>query len=378
VLFLEDNPGDVRLIEEALRGVVGRARFTLEHVDRLSKALARLAEGGIDVLLTDLLVPDSRGLETLTKELAQKPAVPIVVLTGTYDEGLGIEAVRAGAQDHLIKERLDGEGLARALQYAVERGRAEAALRRAYEDLRQAHEALKSTQLELIQAAKMQSVGRLAAGVAHEVKNPLAIILVGVNYLANHLGPLNGRFSQVLHDVQDAVHRADVVINGLLDFSSSHTLELRSDSLNDVIEQALLLVKHELSSGRLEVVKQLAPELPPVRIDRQKIQQALVNLLMNAIQAMPPGGTVTLTTSFDPTASDVVVDVADTGTGIPADKLQKIFEPFFTTKPTGQGTGLGLTVTRRIVGLHGGSIEIANRPEGGVRARLIFPLSPAR
>lgn len=134
LLLLEDNPGDSRLIEEALREGLG-TEFELERVERLSAALERLRAGGIDVVLTDLSVPDSRGLDTLLKQQELAPHLPIVVLTGTYTEALGIEAVRAGAQDYLLKDQLNGEMLRRVLRYAVERKRAEVALQSANRQL---------------------------------------------------------------------------------------------------------------------------------------------------------------------------------------------------------------------------------------------------
>ncbi|MBI4342720.1 MAG: PAS domain S-box protein [Candidatus Omnitrophica bacterium] len=250
------------------------------------------------------------------------------------------------------------------------RTQAEEELRQAHEELQQAHAALQEAQLQLIQAAKLESVGRLAAGVAHEVKNPLAIILTGISYLSRHVPSDNGRTRLVFDDIRYAVRRADAIVKGMLDFSAPKTLQFSREDLHAVIERALVLLKHEIDKARITVVKEFAHRVPRLQLDGNKIEQAFVNVLMNAVHAMPQGGTLTVRTALRDRA--VVVDVEDTGPGVPEEALAKIFEPFFTTKPAGQGTGLGLAVTKSIVELHGGAIELMNRPEGGVRAHIMF------
>jgi len=256
---------------------------------------------------------------------------------------------------------------------------------------KRAEEELKAAQLQLIQSEKLESVGRLAAGVAHEVKNPLAIILQGLAYLSHVPSTADDdNVAMVLQKMDNAVKRADRVIGGLLDFSAQRAGDVRPADVNAVLEQSLLLVKHELVKAHVPVVKKLGQDLPPLMLDRHKIEQVFVNLFLNAIQAMPEGGTLTVKTNAkqprelglgdgrqqtDPVRGEetlVMIEVEDTGTGIPQDKLDRIFDPFFTTKPTGQGTGLGLTVTRKIIELHSGKIDIRNRPEGGVRVTLTF------
>ncbi|MEE9568759.1 MAG: PAS domain S-box protein, partial [Candidatus Binatia bacterium] len=256
---------------------------------------------------------------------------------------------------------------------------------------KRAEEELKAAQLQLIQSEKLESVGRLAAGVAHEVKNPLAIILQGLAYLSHVPSTADDdNVAMVLQKMDNAVKRADRVIGGLLDFSAQRAGDVRPADVNAVLEQSLLLVKHELVKAHVTLVKKLGQDLPPLMLDRHKIEQVFVNLFLNAIQAMPEGGTLTVKTNAkqprelgpgdgrqqtDPVRGEetlVMIEVEDTGTGIPQDKLDRIFDPFFTTKPIGQGTGLGLTVTRKIIELHSGKIDIRNRHEGGVRVTLTF------
>ncbi len=263
-------------------------------------------------------------------------------------------------------------------------------LRQANADLKQSHEDLKAAQFQLIQAEKMQSVGRLAAGVAHEVKNPLAVLDMGADYLAKNLPNPDPETKIILADMHEAVRRADSIIRGLLDFSATRALDLSPHDLSAVLDQSLGLIRHELSGLRL--VKELASDLPPVQLDQNKIKQVFVNILTNAAHAMPSGGTLTLRTftkkleagdigpdleqrfgdKFRAGQTVVMAEVLDTGTGISPDKLGTIFDPFFTPKPAGKGTGRGLTVAKKILELHGGDIEIRNRPEGGVRVVLTF------
>ncbi len=249
---------------------------------------------------------------------------------------------------------------------------------------------MKSAQFQLIQAEKMQSIGRLAAGIAHEVKNPLGILRMGTDYLAQNLNSSDENVSLILTDMTDAIKRADGIIMGLLDFSVPHALDTRAEDLSSVLDQSIGLVRHSQNESGLKLVRELATGLPPVWLDRNKIKQVFVNILMNAIHATPPGGTITARTSsrvlnkvdHDDGSREadriregetvVIAEVIDTGSGIPEEKLQHIFDPFFTTKATGKGTGLGLTVTKKIVELHGGSLDIRNRKEGGVAVTVMF------
>ena len=255
-------------------------------------------------------------------------------------------------------------------------------------EVQSAHSELHAVQLQLIEAEKMKSIGRLAAGVAHEVKNPLAVVRMGLEYLRT-LGSADETVASVLHEMWDAVDRADGVIRGLLDFSAPKKLELAPAGLNDIIERALMLVRGELQPG-VRVERELQSDLPRVRLDAPKMGQVFINLMTNAIHAMDGVGRLTVRTfarqltgvgsniadrrseNFRVGETLVVAEIDDCGHGIPEDRLPKIFEPFYTTKPTGKGTGIGLSVVKTIVDLHGGTIDIRNLPDGGARVTLMF------
>lgn len=289
---------------------------------------------------------------------------------------------------------VDGEpiGLVTSCEDITERKRAEEQLQGTYRELQQSHLDLQATQLQVIEADKLESMGQLAAGIAHEVKNPLMTLLTGVKFLSKFLPDQTEQVTHVLADMSDAVSRADSVIKGLLDFSAPHKLDRNPKDLNPIVERSLSLVKHELDRSQVTVVKELAKDIPPLLLDSFKIQQLLVNIVTNAVHATPPGGTVTTRTSVRPltlisggTVNDaagqrntgeraVFLEVEDTGSGIPDERLSKIFDPFFTTKPAGKGTGLGLSVARQIVEMHGASIDIRNGNEGGAIVTIVFEL----
>jgi signal transduction histidine kinase len=239
----------------------------------------------------------------------------------------------------------------------------------------------------------MQSVGRLAAGVAHEVKNPLAILRMGIDYLSKNLQKPDEETNLILSDMAEALRRADTIIMGLLDFSATRALDLVAQDVSVVLAQSLALVRHEAGPS-IKVVRELEPDLPPVKLDQNRIKQVFVNLLENAIHAMPSGGTLIVRSGmrqltpqdighdqerrfgeqFRAGQNVVFAEVLDTGQGIPKEKLANVFDPFFTTKPAGKGTGLGLTVAKKIVELHGGELDIRNRPDGGVAATVLFKI----
>ena len=240
-------------------------------------------------------------------------------------------------------------------------------------------EELRRAQIQLIESAKTEVIGRLVAGIAHEVKNPLMTLSLGVDYLLTRPN-MTADEHTLVQDMKEAVFRASNTLNLLLTASRPSPLSSTRVDVNHLIHDALALVRHQLTKGQVTVVHELLPTLPRAVLDRTRIEHVLLNVLLNAIQAMPNGGTLTVRTSTrngtNNRPSQLIIEIDDTGYGIKPEHLEKIFDSFFTTKPPGQGTGLGLSIVKRIMELHGGAIHLANRPDGGARATLTFNLEP--
>ena len=271
--------------------------------------------------------------------------------------------------------------------------RHQAELEQALKDLGKAHENLKNVQEQLIQAEKSQSIGRLSAGLAHEIRNPLNILNMGLTYLSSLPAVVaDESVGGILQDMKDAITRADSVISALMDTDSGN-LSLEKSSIDSLLSEALSIVRHEIADARIKVVQEFATDLPEFQLDRKKFEKVLIGLFLNAIEAMEQSGTLTLRTgSRQLTTADVehnpggrggrqfregdrvvVIEIEDTGPGIPADALTKIFDPFFTTRETGKGMGLGLTLCRKIIELHHGTIEIVNLPGRGAKVMILLP-----
>ncbi|MGD8625317.1 MAG: ATP-binding protein [Anaerolineae bacterium] len=535
-LLIEDNPGDARLIREML--VEARATdFVLVTAGRLSSGLDYLDAQEFDVVLLDLSLPGFRGLETFDRLYQHTSRVPVVVLTGLDDEGLATEAVRAGAQDYLIKGQVDSPLLIRALRYAIERHRAEqererllaaerqqrrvsetlmevtgllnttldqghvlqlileqlarivdydsasvmqifdgnlaiAAQRgfptadqaftplptidlphvlevvesaapliipdthqdprwmrradssyirswlgvpllvqgrvigllnldkkspgyyaehhaavavafanqaaiamenaRLYQDLQDRIAELHRAQAQLIESERLAAIGRLSAGIAHELNNPLQAVLGFSELLLRNPG-MGDRSLQELEIIVQESRRARDIVRRLLEFARQVDTACEPTDINRLLQDTLELLRSHLRSQEILLVEDYDAHLPAIAVDAGRIKQVFLNLVGNAMQAMPSGGQLTISTGC--VKEHIVVRVADTGPGISAGDLPHIFEPFFTTKPVGQGTGLGLSVSLGIVRDHGGEIRVESDQGTGTTFEVLLPLA---
>ena len=222
----------------------------------------------------------------------------------------------------------------------------------------------------LIQADKLSSIGLLAAGVAHEVNTPLAVISTYAQMLGKQVAG-DEQKSRILEKIARQTFRASEIVNSLLNFSRTSTSELSEVQLNKVIQETLSLLEHEMKKAGIEVRAKLDPRLDPVKGNSGKLQQVFLNLFLNARDAMEPRGVLEVTTSCGD--NGVIVEVIDTGHGIAPEHLSRIYDPFFTTKSAKKGTGLGLSVTYGIIQEHGGAIEAISRPGEGTCFHLEFP-----
>jgi len=240
--------------------------------------------------------------------------------------------------------------------------KAHAELNIAHQELSTYVQQLKESQEQLIQAEKLTSLGQMAASIAHEINNPLAGVLVYTQLLSKKL--TGGTFKKeealgYLSKMESEVGRCSRIIRNLLDFARQSPPALRMVDINDVVSHALELAAHSAELQNIAIVKELSPSLPKVMADFDQLQQVCTNLILNAVQAMPEGGKLTLRTS----ASDdwLKVEVQDSGYGISQENFRKLFTPFFTTKGKGKGVGLGLAVAHGIVQRHQGKIEVQSK-----------------
>jgi PAS domain S-box-containing protein len=223
---------------------------------------------------------------------------------------------------------------------------------------------------QMSQTEKLTSLGLLAAGVAHEVNTPLAVISNYIQMLAKQMPEGDPRQS-IIEKIVKQTFRASEIVNNLLNFSRTGPSALADVDVNRVVEETLSLVSHPLKTSQIQVVKQLTDGLPAVRGSANKLQQVFLNLFLNARDAMPTGGILEVRTGAH--NGSVEIEVADTGNGIPRDHIHKIFDPFFTTKPGGRGTGLGLSVSYGIIKEHAGKIDVRSAPGRGTSFHVEFP-----
>jgi PAS domain S-box-containing protein len=225
---------------------------------------------------------------------------------------------------------------------------------------------------QVFQNEKLTSLGLLAAGVAHEVNTPLAVISNYIQMLAKQL-PSGDPRHQLIEKVVKQTFRASEIVNNLLNFSRTGAAEFTEINLNAVVEEVLTLVAHPFRTAQVQVTRNLQQELPAVLGSTNKLQQVFLNLFLNARDAMPSGGVVEIRTAAH--NGSVEVEIIDTGAGIPRENLHRIFDPFFTTKSSGRGTGLGLSVSYGIVKEHAGKLDVRSTPGKGTSFRLEFPVA---
>jgi two-component system, NtrC family, sensor kinase len=231
-------------------------------------------------------------------------------------------------------------------------------------------------QARIMQSEKLAAIGQLAAGVMHEINNPLATISACVAAIQGRIEPVSsdGAVAEYLQIIDKEVDRCSGIVDGLLDFTRPKSKAKAAVSLNAVVADALSLLKHHQRFKRFQVVEQLDRELPSVTGNAEQLTQVLMALMLNALDAMEQGGQLTLRTCRDRLhPEEVVVEVQDTGIGIPRDEQTKIFEPFYTTKPPGRGTGLGLSICYGIVEDHRGRILVDSAPGRGATFRVRLP-----
>jgi len=360
VLLIEDSESDAALIVRHLEN----AGYAV-HADRVYTAdsfRAALAGAAYDAIIADYHLPqfDAPAALAIVRERALD--IPFVVVSGTIGEERAVAMMKSGVHDYVMKSNLA------RLAPAVEREVRDAAARR---ELRHAETERRRLEEQFRRAQKMESIGRLAGAVAHDFNNMLTVISgyaqmgLSDNAVPDHL---RDAFTQI----NDAASRATDLARRLLTFSRPQPAAPRDIVLNELVRNFEKMLAHVVGETvRLEVA--LDPLAAAIHADPGQIEQVLMNLAVNARDAMPKGGLLRIETRFLQAARQVQLTISDTGTGMSPEVMAHIFEPFFTTKPEGKGTGLGLATVYGIVKQSNGSIEPASEPGKGTTFKLLFP-----
>ncbi len=236
---------------------------------------------------------------------------------------------------------------------------------------------LQETQDQLIQSEKLASMGQLAAGVAHEINNPLGTVLLYADLLLRDLPEGDGRRPD-LRLILDEARRCKGIVQALLNFARQNKVLAQVTDANRLCQETIEEVERLPLFERVRIAADLDPALPEVHADPAQLRQVLLNLLSNAAEAMPEGGTITIASRSVSAGGDAIeISIADTGCGIPEENLPRLFTPFFTTKPIGKGTGLGLAIAYGIVKMHRGSIDVQSKVGVGTTFVIRLPCSPA-
>ena len=358
MLLIEDNEGDARLILEGL--AEAGAKWDVAHRRSLNAGLALLDSQPFDLVLLDLGLPDSMGLDTLHKALARVDEVPIVVLTGNEDERTAMAALHAGAQDYLSKNTVDPTTILRITRYAVERN---AILKQIT-----ASERLKS---EFVSTA------------SHEMRTPLAIIREFVSLV--HDGVAGAVTAEQVECLESALRNCDRLaglLDNLLDLARIEAgvikLTCHTCALDTFLAQWVADFVPTLAAKKQALTLEIIDgPLPAIPCDREKIQQVVVNLIANAHKFTGEGGRITVRARHD--TGFVIVEVEDTGVGVAPGDQERIFDAFAQIGrregPGAKGTGLGLTIAKRIVELHGGSMSVTSRLGVGSTFAFTIPLA---
>lgn len=339
------------------------------------EALSSLSKEPVDLVLLDVRMPDMNGLEVLEHIRSEHADTEVILITGNVSTQEGVAGIKAGAFDYLTKP-IEIEHLVGKIRQAFDK------LLRGQEQEREARFRARMEQ-HLIAADRLAALGTLSAGTAHEINNPLAIINDSAGWLKSRVAKADNLSADLRRDIElaldkieSSVKRARRITHQLLSFSRQTEASIKEFNLSDLAAEVVELTRKVAAEHQAELTA--ACEVKDMRVwsDPYQVRQVLINLVTNGLQAVSAGGTVALVVTGD--EDNAVAIVKDDGPGIPPENLERIFEPFFTTKPPGEGTGLGLSVSRGMVEKLGGRIEVESKLGIGTVFRVVLPRKPTQ
>jgi signal transduction histidine kinase len=366
-LLLVDDEDEFR---QTLAKRLAKRGLVAEQAADGEQCLAVLENKAMDVVVLDVKMPGMTGIEVLRRIAAAHPKTEVILLTGQASAADGVEGIKCGAFDYLTKP-IELEHLFNKIMQAYNKIQRKQAEHQEVEYRRQ-------MQQQMIACERLASLGTLAAGVAHEINNPLAIIRESAGWMRQFFAkneskdmPRREDVFRALDKVENSVERASRITHQLLGFVGKSEPAVSEINLTLLAEEAIQLIIHEARNRDIQINRQMPSSLQNIWSDAYQIRQVLLNLLTNALHAIESKGTITL--AVEDVGDSQVITVSDSGTGIAREHLDKIFEPFFSTKSPGQGTGLGLFVSRGIVEKLGGSIEVSSKLGQGACFRIMLP-----
>ena len=366
-LLLVDDEDEFR---QTLGKRLSKRRVVTEQAGSGEEALAILAQKPIDVVVLDIKMPGMSGIETLQRIKQEHPKTEVIILTGHSTTQDGVEGIKLGAFDYLGKP-VEFEHLLSKIKQADEKIQRE-------EEKKKESEFRAKMEQQMIATERLASLGTLAAGVAHEINNPLAIIGEAVGWMKSILMrkelenmPLKENLQMALDKIDKSKERAKRITHQLLGFARKTDSMFKEVDLGELVDEVVVLVEREAFNKEVEIIKEYDMQFSTIWTDPSQLRQVLINVVTNAIQASRPRERITIT--MDVLSDGIVIAVKDIGEGIPGENLERIFEPFFSTKPTGQGTGLGLSVSRGIIEKIGGRIAVESGLGRGSTFRIYLP-----
>lgn len=375
LLLVDDEPSIRLTMGEFLK----RAGYSVLTAADYDSAAVHNAED-LDVAVIDINLPGRTGIHLLQKLTSAETYLPVIMITGEPNLSLLPEIVRSGAYDFIAKP-ITKDVLLNAVGRAAEKKRLtdekrllEQEIKRYAEELEtrvaERTAELEETHKRLVAQERIAALGRAAAQVAHEVKNPLAGLLL----YALHLKSKATRFSEseasLIDKIVNTINHLNSRVEQILGFARPVSLTLRSGDVNEIVTDVLDLVRPQLTASNVDVRLSLARQPAYAMVDGSSLRGALINLMLNAIEAMPDGGVLSI--AVDHTEEMLRLEIVDTGRGIPEEEAKKIFEPFYTTKE--QGLGLGMPYAKKIIDQHGGTISFSSQPGAGTRVSIALPL----